>query len=143
MKKIKFTGTVDTFYFVPNCEEETVVLYLNVIVVQKYPEGKEEGRKAPANHMTGDASYNKAINTIYSFCIGIDYAAVGGLHRLGDDAPRPGVPYPLVQLFRDTLLGGARVQRVVDAHPAYGEEPRSSEGRIAKHLLRQVAHLYI
>ena len=42
MKKIKFTGTVDTFYFVPNCEEETVVLYLNVIVVQKYPEGKEE-----------------------------------------------------------------------------------------------------
>lgn len=42
MKKIKFTGTVETFYFVPNCEEETAIIYLNVTSEQKYPDGREE-----------------------------------------------------------------------------------------------------
>ena len=42
MKKIKFTGTVDTFYFVPNQEDETAVIYLNVNTEQKCPDGREE-----------------------------------------------------------------------------------------------------
>ncbi|MBR1825561.1 MAG: hypothetical protein IJ770_03135 [Alphaproteobacteria bacterium] len=42
MKKIKFTGTVDTFYFIPNCEEETAVIYLDVSQEQKLPDGREE-----------------------------------------------------------------------------------------------------
>jgi len=42
MKKVKFTGTVNTFYCVPNCENETAVLYLDVNSEQKLPDGKEE-----------------------------------------------------------------------------------------------------
>lgn len=42
MKKVKFTGTVNTFYCVPNCEDETAVLYLDVNTEQKLPNGKEE-----------------------------------------------------------------------------------------------------
>ena len=47
MKKIKFTGTVETFYFVPNCEEETAILYLDVKQEQKLPDGKEELLEKP------------------------------------------------------------------------------------------------
>ena len=50
MKKIKFTGTVDTFYFVPNLEEETAVIYLNVTSKQMCPNGKEE-KIDPAQRM--------------------------------------------------------------------------------------------
>ncbi len=42
MKKIKFTGTVESFYFIPNCDEETAILYLKVESEQKLPDGKEE-----------------------------------------------------------------------------------------------------
>lgn len=42
MKKVKFTGTVETFYFVPNCDEETAVIYLNVTSEQKCPDGRTE-----------------------------------------------------------------------------------------------------
>lgn len=42
MKKVKFIGTVETFYFVPNCEEETAIIYLNVTSEQKCPDGREE-----------------------------------------------------------------------------------------------------
>ena len=42
MKKVKFTGTVETFYFVPNCDEETAVIYLSVTSEQKCPNGRTE-----------------------------------------------------------------------------------------------------
>lgn len=42
MKKVKFTGAVNTFYCVPNCEEEKAILYLDVNSEQKLPDGKEE-----------------------------------------------------------------------------------------------------
>lgn len=40
MKKVKFIGTVETFYFVPNSETETAVLYLKVTSEQQLPDGK-------------------------------------------------------------------------------------------------------
>lgn len=42
MKKIKFTGTIETFYFIPNCDEETAVIYLDVTTEQEYPNGRAE-----------------------------------------------------------------------------------------------------
>ncbi len=42
MKKVRFIGTMETFYFVPNCEEETAVIYLDVVSEQKLPDGREE-----------------------------------------------------------------------------------------------------
>ena len=50
MKKVKFTGTVNTFYCVPNCENETAILYLDVNSEQKLPDGKEES-VVPARKM--------------------------------------------------------------------------------------------
>ena len=50
MKKVKFTGTVNTFYCVPNCENETAILYLDVNSEQKLPDGKEEA-VVPARKM--------------------------------------------------------------------------------------------
>ena len=47
MKKVKFVGTVDTLYFVPNGENETAVLYLNVTEEQKLPDGKVEKLEKP------------------------------------------------------------------------------------------------
>lgn len=47
MKKVKFVGTVDTLFFVPNCEEETAILYLNVTEEQKLPDGKAEKLEKP------------------------------------------------------------------------------------------------
>ena len=49
MKRVKFTGTVSTFYCVPN-ESETAVLYLEVTLEQKLPQGKEE-QVIPAKRM--------------------------------------------------------------------------------------------
>lgn len=42
MEKIKYSGTVDTFYFIPCFDTKVAVLYLNVVSKQKYPHGKEE-----------------------------------------------------------------------------------------------------
>lgn len=42
MKKVKFIGTVETFYFVPDHETEAVVIYLDVTTEQKLPNGREE-----------------------------------------------------------------------------------------------------
>ena len=49
MKKIQFTGTIETFYFVPNCEEEGAILYLNVTSERKYPNGPEKTFIPPKN----------------------------------------------------------------------------------------------
>lgn len=42
MDKVKFSGAVDTFYFVPNCDAKVAVLYLNVTSKQLFPSGTEE-----------------------------------------------------------------------------------------------------
>jgi hypothetical protein len=47
MKKVKFVGTVDTLYFVPDGEDETGILYLNVTEEQKLPDGKNEKLEKP------------------------------------------------------------------------------------------------
>ena len=50
MKKVKFTGKVETFYFVPDCQTahtEKAVLYMSVTSQRNYPNGGEESLSPP------------------------------------------------------------------------------------------------
>ena len=65
------------------------------------------------------------------------------LHLAGGHPLGIGIVDAVLHLLADALLRCAAVQRVVDAHPVYGEVALLPEVAVAKHLLRQVAHLEV
>ena len=60
---------------------------------------------------------------------------------LGTHTSLNGIMQFFLQFVANALLGGFAVQRVVYAHPCYGDVSATAELAVAEHLRREVAHL--